>query len=72
MGPDREISSEKLKECADTASREAIKRAQKNGIAYTAQQGRKIILHRADGSKKVVGVLPKAFVKPAVRRYRVA
>lgn len=72
MGPDREISSEELKECASVASKEAIKRALANGVAYTNQQGRKIVQHGADGSKKVIDVLPKAFVRPSIKRYRVA
>jgi len=72
MSPDREITSEELKECASAASKEAVQRAKANGIAYTAQRGRDIVQHRADGTTKVVGKLPKAYVKPAAKRYRVA
>ncbi len=71
MSPDREITSEELSTCATAASKEAVKRAKEAGIAYTAQQGRKIIQFRPDGSKKVITTLSKAFVRPDVKRYRV-
>ncbi len=72
MSPDREITSEELSTCATAASKAAVKRAKDNGIAYTAQRGRDIVQHRADGTTKVIDTLPKAFVKPAIKRYRVA
>jgi hypothetical protein len=72
MSPDREITSEELSICAIAASKEAIRRAKANGIAYTSQQGRNIVQHRADGTTKIIEILPKAFVKPAIKRYRVA
>ena len=64
MSPDREITSEELKECASTASKEAVKRAKANGVAYTSQRGRDIVQHRADGTTKILETLPKAFIKP--------
>ncbi len=71
MSPDREITSEELKECASIASKEAVKRARANGISYTAQQGRRIIQHQADGTTVVIDVLSKAYVKPTVKIYSI-
>jgi hypothetical protein len=66
------ISSKDLKKCAKAASKRAVERAQARKIPYTVQKGRNIVEHRADGSTKVVGILSKAFVKPAAKLYRVA
>ena len=66
------ISSKALSACAKAASRQAVRAAQANKVSYTVQEGRSIVQHRSDGTKEVVGKLPKAYVKPATKRYRVA
>ena len=71
MSPDREISSKELETCAKAASHKAVRVARAQKVAFTVQQGRSIVQHRADGSKKVVGTLTKAFVRPALKNYRV-
>ncbi|QBG48148.1 hypothetical protein EGM51_12355 [Verrucomicrobia bacterium S94] len=66
------ISSKELSACAKAASTEAIRKAKANDVSYTVQEGRSIVQHRSDGTKRVVGTLPKAYVKPAEKRYRVS
>ena len=67
----KNISSKDLAACAKAASTRAVERAQAMNIPYTVQQGRKIVQHKPDGTTRVVETLDKAYVKPAVRRYRV-
>ena len=72
MSPDKEISSKDLDACAKEASRQAVQSAQANKVPYTVQEGRNIVQHQTDGTKKVVGTLPKAYVRPLSKSYRVA
>lgn len=71
MSPDREISSKELETCAKAASRKAVRIAQEKKVPYTVQDGLKIVQHRADGTKKVVGALSKAYVRPSVKSYHI-
>ena len=66
------ISTKDLKACAQAASKRAVERAQAMKIPYTVQEGRKIVQRQSDGTKTLVVTLPKAYVKPAIKRYRVA
>jgi hypothetical protein len=66
------ISTEELQACAKAASKRAVERAEALKIPYTVQQGRDLVEHRPDGTTKIVGRLPKAYVKPAVSRYHIA
>ncbi len=72
MGTKVNISSKALSTCARKASTKAVKRAKASKVAYTVQEGRSIVRHNPDGTKSVVGKLPKARVKPTAKRYRVA
>ncbi|RKX41923.1 MAG: hypothetical protein DRP64_10645 [Verrucomicrobia bacterium] len=72
MSRDKEISSKDLSACAKAASKRAVERAQAMRIPYTVQEGRKIVQHCSDGTKKTVETLPKAYFKPAVKRRSVA
>ena len=65
------ISREELQVCARAASKRAVQRAEAMKIPYTVQRGRSIVEHFPDGTTKIVGRLPKAYVKPAVSRYHV-
>ena len=67
-----QISSKELAICAKAASTRAVKRAQAQKIPYTVQEGRNIVKHAADGSKKVTHTLPKAYVKTNSKRFHVA
>lgn len=66
------ISSKDLEKCAQAASKRAVERAKALRIPYTVQEGRKIVEHQPDGSKRIIGILVKAFVKPSARRFKVA
>jgi hypothetical protein len=72
MSRTKELSSKKLNACAKAASKQAVRNAKENNVSYTVQEGRNIVQHRADGTKKVISTLPKAYVKPAAKSYRVA
>ena len=72
MSKKTNISSKALSECAKAASTQAVKDARASKVAYTVQEGRSIVRHRSDGTKKVVGNLPKAYVKSTTKSYRVA
>ncbi len=72
MDKNREISSKALQACATAASKRAVERAEARKIPYTVQEGRNIVQRNADGTKTVLETLPKAYVKPALKRYRVA
>ncbi len=65
------ISSKALSACAKAASRQAVRTAQANKVSYTVQKGRSIVQHRPDGTEEIIGTLPKAYVRPATKRYRV-
>ena len=67
-----EISTEELQQCALQASTEAQARAKALKIPYTVQKGKSIVRRNPDGSKEVVGKLPKAYVRPKQKCYRVA
>ena len=67
-----EISTEELQQCALQASIAAQERAKALRISYTMQEGRKIVRRNPDGGKEVVGILPKAYVRPKQKSYRVA
>ena len=66
------ISSKELNACAKAASTQAVRDARANKVGYTVQEGRSIVRHKSDGTKKVIGTLPKAYVKSPVKSYRVA
>jgi len=72
MSKKTNISSKALSACAKSASVQAVKNARANKVSYTVQEGKSIVRHRSDGSKEVVGTLPKAYVKSTAKRYRVA
>ncbi len=67
-----DISSKELAVCAKEASRHAVARAQAMKIPYTVQEGRRIVRRNPDGSKDLLETLPKAFVVPAKKRYKIA
>jgi hypothetical protein len=72
MSRETNISKKALSTCARKASVRAVKKAKASNVAYTVQQGRSIVQHSPDGTTEVVGMLSKARVKPAAKRYRVA
>jgi hypothetical protein len=72
MSKKTNISSKALSACAKAASTQAVRTAKANNVGYTVQKGRSIVRHNADGTTETVGTLPKAYVKPAAKRYRVA
>lgn len=72
MARTKEISSKELNACAKAASKQAVRNAKENNVPYTVQEGKNIVQHRSDGTKRVISTLPKAYVKPAVKSYRVA
>ena len=65
------ISSKELAGYAKAASRRAVEHAKAQGISVASQEGRKIILSHADGTKEVLQTMPKAFVTPEKRRYKI-
>jgi hypothetical protein len=71
MDSDIEISSEELIECARVASQKAIESAKTNGVPYTVQEGRNIVKHSPDGTTTVLDTLPKAYVRPKTKYYRI-
>ena len=66
------ISSKALSTHARNASTKAVESAKASNVAYTVQEGRSIVRHKPDGTKSVVGTLPKSRVKATAKRYRVA
>ena len=66
-----ELSSNELNTLAHAASKRAVERAKALRIPYTVQEGKRIVEHRPDGSKKVIGNLPKAFVRPSSKTFKV-
>ena len=65
------ITSKELIACAEAASRRAVERAQAKQIPYTIQEGRNIVQHAADGSTKIVQILPKAYIKPTSKHFKI-
>ena len=65
-----EISSEELADFAKAASRRAVERAQVQGISVVSQEGEQIVRHHSDGKTEVLSTIPKPFVTPAKRRYK--
>jgi len=61
-----------LQQCALQASIEAQERAKALKIPYTVQEGKSIVRRNPDGSKEVIGILPKAYTKPVKKTYRIA
>lgn len=72
MSKKTKISSKALSACAKAASTQAVRDARASKVDYTVQEGKSIVRHRSDGTKRVIGTLPKAYVKPAAKSYRVA
>ncbi len=65
------ITSRELAACAQAASKRAVERAQAKQIPYTVQEGRNIVKHAADGSTIIVQTLPKAYVKPTSKHFKI-
>jgi hypothetical protein len=72
MSKKTELSSKELQACATAASKRAVERARARKISYTVQEGRNIVQRNADGTKIIIETLPKAFIKPTTKRYRIA
>ena len=68
----KEPTAKDLNVIAKAASRRAVERAKAMRIPYTVQEGKNIVEHLPDGSKRVIGTLDKAFVRPSQKTYKVA
>lgn len=67
-----DISSKDLAGHAKAASHRAVERAKAQGISVVSQEGCQIIVSHADGTKDVLQTMPKAFVTPEKRRYKIS